>query len=160
MDNIILGMSHVNVKMCDRSGRIGDAPDKDEFCIAYRAQKLADQFKCTLMETNTKQLGGLGGGVGKGSCNMKKVGDIGRDVPIIWRKHKGNIVKGSFCEMDGEWYWSKVATCGCKSCGMGHGDNERPRRGPRGDLAKDLEGKIYRRGSKTPMRDAEGITIG
>ena len=38
-----------------------------------------------------------------------------RDVPIIWRKQSGDIVKGSFCEMEGEWYWSKVATCGVKS---------------------------------------------
>ena len=38
-----------------------------------------------------------------------------RDLPVIWRKDRGNIVKGSFCEIEGEWYWSKVATCGRKN---------------------------------------------
>ena len=114
------------MKRCDREGRPGDAPSKEEFCIAYRAKKLADQYKCPLIMTlkehlnnhdlglhernvladNIKNLGGIEGS--RGSCSMRKESDI----PIIWRKHMGNIVKGSFCEMDGEWYWSKVATCG------------------------------------------------
>ena len=122
---------------CDRGGYIGEAPDKEEFCMAYRAQKLSDQHECpiimelkehlksnehdthikSIIETSLKHFVGGKMGGGKGSCGMMKKGRMGRnDVPTIWRKHKGNIVKGSFCEMEGEWYWKKVATCGCKSC--------------------------------------------
>ena len=130
----------MNMKSCDRRGKIGDAPSKEEFCIAYRAQKLADQYKCPLLKfheqylknddlhdldmddrkiikENMKSLDGWMGGE-KGSCWKKKRGMMGSDVPIIWRKHMGNIVKGTFCELDGEWYWKKVATCGCKTCAM------------------------------------------
>ena len=126
----------MNMRTCDRRGRIGPAPSKEEFCIAHRAQKLAEQYKCPLiryheefmknnemdtegekvLKRNMEHLGNVGG-IGKGSCgNYKNGGMIGIDVPIIWRKHMGNIVKGTFCNLDGEWYWQKVASCGCKNC--------------------------------------------
>ena len=127
----------MNIKTCDKRGKIDDAPSKEEFCFAYRAQKLADQYKCPLMmylkeylkgndvdmttrgivKENMNILNMMGGK--KGHCGKNKRGMVGRDVPIIWRKHMGNIVKGTFCELDGEWYWQKVATCGCKQCEMG-----------------------------------------
>ena len=123
---MLIGLSHQKMKRCPREGRPGDAPSKEEFCIAYRAKKLADQYKCPLIMTlkeqlnnhdlapherniltdNIMYLGGIEGG--RRFCSMRKVSNI----PIIWRKHMGNIVKGSFCEIDGEWYWSTVATCG------------------------------------------------
>ena len=126
-----------NMKSCNRNGMVGEAPSKEEFCIAYRAQKLADQYKCPLMKyteeylrTNDlepkdrevikesmKHLDTMAGG--KGNCGNNKTPMMKSDVPIIWRKHMGAIVKGTFCELDGEWYWEKVATCGCKSCGGG-----------------------------------------
>ena len=126
----------MNMKTCDRRGRIGDAPSKEEFCIAHRAQKLAEQYKCPLiryheefmktnemdtegenvLKKNIEHLGNVGG-IGKGSCGKyKNGGKTGNDVPRIWRKHMGNIVKGTFCNLDGEWYWQKVASCGCKNC--------------------------------------------
>ena len=40
------GLSHQNIKSCDRNGKPGDAPTKEEFCMAYRAKKLVDQYKC------------------------------------------------------------------------------------------------------------------
>ena len=126
----------MNMGACNRRGRIGPAPSKQEFCIAHRAQKLAEQYKCpliryheefmnsnevdmegeTVMKKNIEHLGKVKGG-GKGSCgNFKNGGMMGNDVPIIWRKQMGNIVKGTFCHLDGEWYWQKVASCGCKTC--------------------------------------------
>ena len=123
---IVLGLRRPNTKRCDRGGRPGDAPSKEEFCIAYRAKKLADQYKCPLImalkdrlnnqdleldekEILSENINYLGGREGRReSCRLKK----GNDIPIIWRKHMGAIVKGSFCEMDGDWYWSKIATCG------------------------------------------------
>ena len=69
-----------------------------------------------VMKKNIEHLGKVEGG-GKGSCGrFKNGGMIGNDVPIIWRKQMGNIVKGTFCNLDGEWYWQKVASCGCKTC--------------------------------------------
>ena len=61
---------------------------------------------------NIKALGGMDKNGRKGKCGQEKMGKSDNDIPIIWRKHMGNIVKASFCEIDGEWYWSKVATCG------------------------------------------------
>ena len=108
--------------------------------MAYRAQKLTDQYKCPFMMELKEHLNNNDlemedrdmvheaikyldrNGGGKGTCGMKKGGMRGNDVPTIWRKHMGNIVMGSFCEMDGEWYWSKVASCGCKSCGREYED--------------------------------------
>ena len=46
----------MNMKSCGRRGRIGDAPSKEEFCIAYRAQKLAEQYKCPLMTYHEQYL--------------------------------------------------------------------------------------------------------
>ena len=129
------------MKSCNRKGKAGDAPSKEEFCIAYRAQKLAEQYKCPLMkyakeimnkggmgqeereiiQAEMKHLESMGGG--KGSCGKKKTPMMGNNIPIIWRKHMGNIVKGTFCELDGEWYWEKVATCGCKTCGGSKNDD-------------------------------------
>ena len=57
-----------------------------------------------------KSFGGMDEHGGKGSCRVKRKSDNYK--PTIWRKHMGNIVKASFCELDGEWYWSAVATCG------------------------------------------------
>ena len=128
------------MKSCNRQGKAGDAPSKEEFCIAYRAQKLAEQYKCPLMkytkeflktndlgpeardmiEANMKHLDTMSGG--KGSCGKGKNRMMGNNLPIIWRKNMGNIVKGTFCELDGEWYWQKVATCGCKTCGAMNND--------------------------------------
>ena len=108
-------MSHANMKVCDRRGQIGDAPLPEEFCIAYRAQKYAEQLKCTQAEGSTNLISRMGKNGKNKSCSNKKESNMIRDVPIIWRKQSGDIVKGSFCEMDGEWYWSKVATCGVKS---------------------------------------------
>ena len=70
-----------------------------------------------VLKKNIEHLGNVGG-IEKGSCGKYKNGGmIENDVPIIWRKHMGNIVKGTFCSLDGEWYWQKVASCGCKNCG-------------------------------------------
>ena len=131
-----------NMKSCNRKGKAGEAPSKEEFCIAYRAQKLAEQYKCPLMkyakevmrtetdmgpevreiiQAQMKHLEAVGDG--KGSCGKSNTGIIGNNIPIIWRKHMGNIVKGTFCELDGEWYWEKVATCGCKTCGGSRNDD-------------------------------------
>ena len=127
----------MNMKSCNRRGKVGNPPSKEEFCIAYRGQKLAEQYKCPLMqyhkkylkenddvgmeakeilEKNIKHLEKMGDG-GRSTCGMSKGGMMGDEVPVIWRKHMGNIVKGEFCSLDGEWYWHKVATCGCKNCG-------------------------------------------
>ena len=124
-EHFVLGLAHQTMKRCDRGGKPGDAPSKEEFCMAYRAKKLADQFKCPLrMELkghlNNEEIGMEHRQIIKENirylesgkrCGMRKDNN---NIPIIWRKHMGNIVKGSFCEMDGEWYWSKVATCGGK----------------------------------------------
>ena len=108
-------MSHANMKACDRRGQIGDPPSQDEFCISYRAQKYAEQLKCTQAEGSTNLISRMGRNGKNRPCSNKKQSNMVRDVPIIWRKQRGNIVRGSFCEMDGEWYWSKIATCGIKS---------------------------------------------
>ena len=131
-------MSHTKMNMCDRSGKVGDAPSQEEFCLAYRAQKIADQLKCTLANGNKNGIAKFRGNQGKGFCNQKKESSIIRDVPIIWRKHKGDIVKGSFCEMEGEWYWSKVACCGSKPR-KGEPKNEKRQRPA---VTKDKKGKI------------------
>ena len=107
-------MSHSNAKTCDRRGQIGDAPTQEEFCLAYRAQKFAEQLQCSQAEASTSLISGLRTNMKNRSCNNKNKEKIIRDVPIIWRKQNGNIVKGSFCEMESEWYWTKVATCGRK----------------------------------------------
>merc|ERR1719361_1408849 len=107
---MIQGLMRTKMKSCNRKGKAGDAPSKGEFCIAYRAQKLAEQYKCPLIKfseqflknndmgmeareiikENMKHLETMGGG--KGSCGIKKGGMQGNDVPIIWRKNRGNIV--------------------------------------------------------------------
>ena len=63
-----------------------------------------------IIADNIKNLGGMASD--KTTCLGKGDDTRNRDIPTIWRKHMGNIVKGSFCEMEGEWYWSKIATCG------------------------------------------------
>merc|ERR1719414_1227752 len=47
---MIQGLMRTNMKRCNRKGKVGEAPSKEEFCMAYRAQKLADQYKCPLMK--------------------------------------------------------------------------------------------------------------
>ena len=108
-------MSHSNAKTCDRRGQIGDAPTQDEFCLAYRAQKFAEQLQCTQAEASTSLISGLRTNMKNRPCSNKNKEKMIRDVPIIWRKQNGNIVKGSFCEIESEWYWTKVATCGRKN---------------------------------------------
>ena len=116
------------MKTCDRRGLIGDPPSQDEFCVAYRAQKLAEQLKCTQDADSNNLVSGMRKGVMKRPCNDKNKEKLIRDVPIIWRKQHGNIVKGSFCEMEGEWYWSKVATCGSKNVPKERKKKEKPLR--------------------------------
>ena len=73
-----------------------------------------------VMKKNIEHLGKVEGGR-KGSCGrFKNGGMIVNDVPIIWKKQMGNIMKGTFCNLDGEWYWEKVASCGCTTCGGGN----------------------------------------
>ena len=99
--------------------------------MAYRAKKLADQYKCpfvmelknhlnnhglieeerSIIMDSIKAFGGMDDNGRKGTCGRGSKSKLESGIPIIWRKHKGNIVKASFCEMEGEWYWSKVATC-------------------------------------------------
>ena len=118
---------------CDKGGNPGPAPSREEFCLAYRAKKISEQYKCPLISKlkehlkttglemherniiadNIKNLGGMASD--KTTCLGKGDDARNRDIPTIWRKHMGNIVKGSFCEMEGEWYWSKIATCGAGS---------------------------------------------
>ena len=117
-------MSHSNAKTCDRRGQIGDAPTQDEFCLAYRAQKFAEQLQCTHAEASTSLISGLRKNMKNRPCSNKNKEKMIRDVPIIWRKQNGNIVKGSFCEIESEWYWTKVATCGRKN-----GQMERKKKG-------------------------------
>ena len=115
---------------CDKGGNPGPAPSREEFCLAYRAKKISEQYKCPLIlklkehlktaglemherdviADNIKNLGGMASD--KATCLGKGEDTSNRNIPTIWRKHMGNIVKGSFCEMEGEWYWSKIATCG------------------------------------------------
>ena len=116
------------MKTCDRRGLIGEPPSQDEFCVAYRAQKLAEQLRCTQTADSNNLVSGMRKGVMKRPCNDKNKEKLIRDVPIIWRKQQGNIVKGSFCEMEGEWYWSKVATCGSKNVPKEWKKKEKPLR--------------------------------
>ena len=100
--------------------------------MAYRAKKLVDQYKCPfvmelkqhlnnnglhdderkMLIESIKSFGGMNDSGRKGSCGRSSERKSRKEIPIIWRKHMGSIVKASFCELDGQWYWEKVATCG------------------------------------------------
>ena len=72
---------------------------------------LHDDERKMLIES-IKSFGGMNDSGRKGSCGRSSERKSRKEIPIIWRKHMGNIVKATFCELDGQWYWEKVATCG------------------------------------------------